>query len=86
MSGSVSRKKIEKTVRDIIAQVAGVKVADVGTDLLLREDLMLDSLKEMEIVARTEVLFGISLDEGSLPDIHTLEDFCNLVEQALKPV
>jgi len=83
MSGRVSRKQLEKTVREVIAQIAGVKIADLEGDLLLRDDLALDSLKEMEILARTEVLFKVSLDESRLPEIRTLADFCDLVEQAL---
>ena len=59
MNGSEIREK----TKQIIANVAGIDIEELDRDLKLREELMLDSLKEMEIVARTELSFGIALDE-----------------------
>jgi len=74
---------IEQQLKQIVAAVAGIPMADLEDDHRLRDELMLDSLKEMEIVARTEIKFDISLDEGELADIKTLGDFRRIVEAYL---
>ncbi len=79
----MTREEVGWQLRKIIAKVAGLSILELADDQVLREELLLDSLKELEIVARTEVQFGIELDEGELAGIRTLQDYCNLVMDAL---
>lgn len=80
----MNRNEIRDKTKQIIANVAGIDIEELDRDLKLREELMLDSLKEMEIVARTELSFGIALVEDLLIDVQTLDDYCNLIEKAVK--
>jgi acyl carrier protein len=80
----MNRDEIQEQVKQIIAKVAGIDIEELGKDLKLREELMLDSLKEMEIVARTEISFGIALDEDLLVNVQTLDDYCDLIEKAVE--
>jgi acyl carrier protein len=75
--------EIDQKIKSIISTVAGIPISALENGHRLREELMLDSLKEMEIVARTEIAFGISLDESSLIEIRTLGDFRRIVENSL---
>jgi acyl carrier protein len=79
----MKRNEIREKTKQIIAAVAGINIEELDRDLKLREELMLDSLKEMEIVARTELSFGIILDEDLLVDVQTLDDYCGLIEKAV---
>ena len=79
----MKRNEIREKTKQIIATVAGINMEELDRDLKLREELMLDSLKEMEIVARTELSFGIILDEDLLVDVQTLEDYCGLIKKAV---
>jgi acyl carrier protein len=76
--------EVRDIVKRIIADVAGIDAEELDTGLKLRDDLMLDSLKEMEIVARTEISLGITLDEDMLIDVHTLDEYCALIDTALE--
>jgi acyl carrier protein len=80
----MNRRAIRDKTKQIIANVAGIDVEELDRDLKLREELMLDSLKEMEIVARTELSFGITLEENQLINVQTLDDYCDLIEKAVE--
>jgi len=80
----MNRKDIRNVTKEIISNVAGIDAKELDSDLVLREELMLDSLKEMEIVARTELHFGISIDEELLIHVRTLHDYCGLIEKAVE--
>ena len=80
----MKRSDIREKTKQIIAAVAGINREELDRDLKLREELMLDSLKEMEIVARTELSFGINLDEDLLVNVQTLDDYCDLIEKAVE--
>jgi acyl carrier protein len=80
----MNRSEIGDKTKQIIADVAGIDIEELGRDLKLREDLMLDSLKEMEIVARTELFFGIAFDEDLLVNVQTLDEYCDLIEKAVE--
>jgi acyl carrier protein len=71
--------KIEDSIKTIIAKVAGFPIEEIHSDIHLRNDLLVDSLKQMEIVARIEHHFGIPLDEGELVCLETLGEFFDLV-------
>jgi acyl carrier protein len=80
----MNRNEIRNVIKEIISNVSGIDAKELESDLKLREELMLDSLKEIEIVARTELHFGISLDEELLIHVRTLDDYCGLIEKAVE--
>ena len=80
----MNRNEIRYITKEIISNVAGIDVKELESDSKLREELMLDSLKEMEIVARTELHFGISIDEDLLIHVRTFDDYCGLIEKAVE--
>jgi acyl carrier protein len=59
--------------------VAGIDIAELEENPNLRDELMLDSMREMEILARTEAYFGISIDQALLEGARSLDDYCELV-------
>jgi len=73
----------EDSVKEIISKVAGYPIDEIHDDVHIRDDLLVDSLKQMEIVARIEHKFGIPLDEGKLANLETLGDFLDLVNQQI---
>lgn len=79
----MTRDEVRWGIKRIIAQVAGIPLPEMEDEHRLRDELMLDSLKEMEIVARTEIHFDISLDESDLLRLRTLGDYCDLVTSSL---
>jgi len=77
------QERNEDSIKGIISKVAGYPVSDIHNDIHIRDDLLVDSLKQMEIVARIEHHFGIPLDEGELVSLETLGDFLELVNNQI---
>ncbi len=66
-------------IKEIISKVAGFPLEEIHDDIRIRDDLLVDSLKQMEIVARIEVEFNVPLEEGKLACLETLGEFFELV-------
>ena len=54
---------------------------ELKPDVLIREELGIDSLKALEIVARIEKDLSILINEGQLLSVRTVEHFINLIER-----
>jgi acyl carrier protein len=75
-----SAEQLRESLIAIVARIANIDVRDLGNDVLIREELGIDSLKAMEIVAVCEKQMEIAIDEGQLFDIKTVGDFFDLLE------
>ncbi len=73
----------ERIITTIISKVAGYPEQDINEDVRIRDDLLVDSLKQMEIVARIEHHFGIPLNESELACLETLGEFFDLVNASI---
>ena len=65
----------------LVSRIAGVQVNELKPDVLIREELGIDSLKALEIVARIEKDLSILINEGQLLSVRTVEHFINLIER-----
>ena len=70
-------------VRQIIADIAGLDRSQFHDESDIREDLTIDSLRLMEIVAAVEQGYGIRLDEARLFDIATVGEFLDLLQEEM---
>ena len=80
------REKMKDTfrkVKEVIGNVCGAQ--EIKEDDLLKEELGVDSLALVEVVAELEDKFSVEFDMGSLnPDeLMTVADLVSLVENAL---
>lgn len=71
---------IRNTVIDIVARIARIDPEEFEDDVLIREELGIDSLMAMEIVAACERRLGISIDEGQVSCVESVGDFLELVD------
>jgi acyl carrier protein len=76
----LSETDLRTKVVDIVAEISRIDPEDFDDDVLIREELGIDSLQAMEIVAACEKALGISIDEGQLFCVETVGDFLGLVE------
>jgi acyl carrier protein len=72
---------VRNKVIEIVAGISRIDPEDLEDDVLIREELGIDSLMAMEIVAACEKRLGIAVDEGQLFCVETVGDFLELVEQ-----
>ena len=81
---NLTKTEVRSKVIEIVAEISRIDPEDFEDDVLIREELGIDSLMAMEIVAACEKALGISIDEGQLFCIETVGDFLDLVEQLRK--
>jgi len=71
------RKDIVKT----LSKITKYKEEDLTDDILIREEIGMDSLQAMEIVAKIEEKYNIRINEEKLFQLSTLGNFITLIKE-----
>jgi len=71
-------------IRSVIARVSGVSAPELDDDVMFRDELGVDSLKALEILAHCEREFNIELSEGECVDMRTVGEFISYVESRVE--
>ncbi len=79
----VDNSAVRVRIKEIIANVAGLKVDRIGDDASLRDDLKLDSLSLLEIGVDVDLAFKLELPEESYREVTTLPEMVELVSRRL---
>ena len=66
-------------VKQIVSRISRIDEDDLQDNLLIREELGIDSLMAMEILYACEKHFGIKLEETLFVDVQTVKDFLLLI-------
>lgn len=66
-------------IKQIVSRISNIDVAELDDPVLIREELGVDSLMGMEIIACCEKLLGVRIDETLFADIRTVGDFFELL-------
>jgi acyl carrier protein len=74
-----NRDEISEKLKAIVSNVTGIDISELSEKIRVREELGIDSLIAMEIVALCEKQFDILIDEEQLFLVETIGDFYNLV-------
>ncbi len=75
---------IREDVKKLVAEIARMDVKKVRESANIRDDLGVDSLMAMEILAAIEKRLGIAIDEAKVFDVSTVKDMIDLVMEYLK--
>ncbi|WP_432080193.1 acyl carrier protein [Streptomyces sp. WAC 04229] len=73
----------KEQLRDLVAEVLDLDVADVTDDAHFVDDLDVDSLMALEITVRLEREYGVRLAENELSAITTLQGTYDLLQGKL---
>jgi acyl carrier protein len=76
--------KIRKEARKHIAQIVEIPENDLKDDSRFTEDLGVDSMKALEIVASIEKKYRIKIPENKIPTIKTPGNVFQIIEKTLK--
>ncbi len=79
----MERIEIREKIKDIIANVAGLKREKIGDDDSLRDDLALDSLSLLEIGVDVDYSFQLNLPDERYKELATLPQMVDLVAARL---
>ena len=74
----MERELLISKVGEIIEPYMGYVEIDEN---LTKEDLDLDSLGELEIIADLEIGFNITISEIEIKDINTFKQLCDLIDR-----
>ena len=71
--------KIRKGIKDIVSRITRIDVGEFEDQVLIREELGIDSLMVTEILANCEKYLGVRIDETLLLKVETVGEFLDLL-------
>lgn len=80
----VEELKINESVKKLVAEIARIDIKKIKESANIRDDLGVDSLAAMEILAAVEKRLGIVIDEAKAFDVVTVRDLTGLVMSYVK--
>jgi acyl carrier protein len=72
---------LRKQVKRIVSEVSRIDESEFEDEVLIREELGIDSLMGMEIIANCEKALDIHIDESLFAEIETVGDFLRMIEK-----
>jgi len=79
VKGPAGASKVRKDVKKLVAQIARMDAKKIREKASIREDLGVDSLSAMEILAAIEKRLSIVIDEAKAFNVVTVGDLIDLV-------
>ena len=77
-------EKIKQDVKKSISDITEIPEQDIKEDAAFIEDLGMDSMMALEIIASIEKKYKIVVPEGDIPKLRTLSDIYDLLSKILK--
>ena len=77
-------EEIKKEVKKSISGITEIPEADIKEDAGFIEDLGMDSMMALEIIASIEKKYKLVVPEKDIPSLRTLNDIYTLLEKLLK--
>jgi acyl carrier protein len=75
----VNKDETITEIKKIVSQITRINISELSDEVRVREELGIDSLMAMEIVASCEKRFSIYIDEEQVFNIETIGDFYDLI-------
>lgn len=79
----IEKDVLEKELREMIAKIVEIEPKKIGLDTKFVEDLGMDSMMALEILASMEKKYKIQVPEEKLNQLRTLKDAIKLTEEYL---
>jgi len=68
-------------IKGIISNISRIPLEELEDDIRISEDLGVDSIMAMEIMATLEIKLGLTLDSEQFSRIDEVGEFINLLEE-----
>jgi acyl carrier protein len=72
---------IRQKLETIVSRISRIPVEEFQDDVLIREELGIDSLMAMEITAAVERALAVEIDEREMFDIRSVGEFVAFVDR-----
>ncbi|MGO9411226.1 MAG: acyl carrier protein [Spirochaetia bacterium] len=73
------RETMKGDIRKLVARLAKIPEIELEDDVLIRDELGIDSMRAIEIFYGCEKTFGMKLDETQFGDVQTVGEFISLL-------
>lgn len=74
---------VNTTLIDTLSEITRIDSSGITYDTLIFEEMGLDSLMAIEILAKIEKRFDIIIEESLLANINTVGDFIQAIEEKI---
>jgi acyl carrier protein len=74
---------LHQDIVKVLAKITRVDPSLINDDVLIQDELGIDSLMGIEIIAKVEKHYDIHIEESLLLDINRVGDFINFVKKKL---
>ncbi|SCY70318.1 acyl carrier protein [Alkaliphilus peptidifermentans] len=75
---------VKNTVTEIVCEIIGMQADEINPDASFSEDMGIDSLRALEILAAIENIFEITIDPERLKDMGSLNKVIKVTEEHVK--
>jgi acyl carrier protein len=75
--------ELNKEIVEILSNITRIDLKGITYATLIFEELGIDSLMAIEILARVEKRFDITIEESLLANINTVGDFIQIIEEKI---
>ena len=81
---NIKDEEIHQDIIKVLAKITRIDASSINDNVLIQDELGIDSLMGIEIIAKVEKYYNIHLEESLLLEINRVGDFINLVKSKLK--
>lgn len=74
-------EKLKKELKKMIREIAEIEENEITDDARFAEDLGIDSMMALEIIARLEKTYKVRIPEEKIPEIRCFNDVYALFEK-----
>jgi acyl carrier protein len=75
--------KIKGEAKALVAEIAELSVDEITDDASFADDLGVDSMVALEIIASIEKKYKLVIPEEKIPTIRSFSDVCKLLDELL---
>jgi acyl carrier protein len=83
MSKQYDLAKIKEEARALVAEIAELSVEEITDEANFADDLGVDSMLALEIIASLEKKYKLVIPEDKIPTIRSFGDVCKLLDELL---
>ena len=81
---NMSNEEIFQRMRDLVSEQFGMEPDEVTLETSFEDDLGADSLDVVELMMALEDEYGITLPEGEVENVKTVQDIVSMMEKLAK--
>jgi len=79
MSQEINMDKVKEEMRNLVAEISEKSIEEIKDDARFSEDLGIDSMMALEIVASIEKKYKVVIPEAEIPNMRSLQNVYDLL-------